>query len=62
MNPRVRIIHLPNAYGLLGGRMGGYRSGQLLVLRMRNYLWRRMYYKLVNGTKGNGNTTNYYFP
>ena len=57
-------LPLPRANGLPGGRMRGYRSGQLLVLRMGNYPWRRMNHKLANGMKmlkGNGNTTTLLF-
>ena len=31
MNPGIRILSLPNANNLLGGRKSGYRSGQLFL-------------------------------
>ena len=65
MNPGIRLLPLPSANGLFGGRMNGWRSGQLLVLRMRNCPRRRMSHKLANGMKmwkGIGNTTTLLFP
>ena len=59
---RPRLKHKAN--GLLGGRMSGQRSGQLLAPRMENYPSRRMNHKLTNGTemlKGNRNTTTLLF-
>jgi hypothetical protein len=38
MNPEIRILPLPSANGLLGGRMTGLRSGQLLDLRRETIL------------------------
>ena len=37
MNLGLRILLLPRANGLLGGRMRGYRSGKILLLRKGNY-------------------------
>ena len=59
MDPGIRIIPLPSANSLLGGRMSMQKSGQLHVLRIENYQ-RRMIYKLANGMnmwEQNGNTT-----
>ena len=64
INPGIRILPLTSANGLLGGGMSGQKSGQLLVLRMENYTWRRMNYKLTNGMemwKGTENTTTLLF-
>ena len=44
--------------------MSGYWSGQLLVLRMGNYLWRQKNHKLAKGMKiwkGNGKTKILFF-
>ena len=35
---RIRILPLPSVNGLLGGKVSGQRSGELLVFRMGNYL------------------------
>ena len=59
MNADIMILSLSSANGLLGGRVSGYRSWKLLVLRMGHYLWKRMNHKLANGMdmwKGNSNT------
>ena len=47
MNPGIKILPLPSAKYLLGGQMSGQRSGQLLVLRMGNYLRRWMKHNLA---------------
>ena len=65
MNPRKRILPLPSTNDLLGGRMSRQRSGQLLILRMGNYLSRQMNHKFANGMKirkGNRNTTTLLLP
>ena len=57
------ILNAKGVNGLLGGRMSGYRPGQLLVLRMGNS-WSLMNPKLANNLKmwkGNGNTTTLLF-
>ena len=59
MNPKIQILPLSITSSLLGGRMNAYRSGKLLVLRMRHYPWKRKQHKLANDMKmwkGNRNT------
>ena len=51
MNPVIRILPISSTNDLSGGRMSGYRSGQLLVLIVGNYPWRRLKHKLANGMK-----------
>ena len=59
MNPGIRILPLPCANGLFEGRMKRWRAEQLLILKMRNYPWRRINHKLANGMmeskRGGGN-------
>jgi hypothetical protein len=38
MNPRIWILPVPSANGLLGGQMSRWRSGKLFVLRMETIL------------------------
>ena len=60
MNPGVRILPITNTKDLLGWRMSGQSSGQILVLMMGNFPRRQINHKLANGMKmwkGNGNST-----
>ena len=63
MNPGIRILPLPSANDLPGGRMSGQRSGLLFVLKIGNSL-RWMNHKLANDMnmwKGNGNAITLFF-
>jgi hypothetical protein len=64
MNPGIRIHPLLSVIGVIGRRMSWFRSGKLVVLRMRNYPRRRLKYKLANDMKmwnGKGKTTTLLF-
>ena len=50
-NSGIRILPLLSANGLLGRRMSGQRSGQLLFIRMGDYPLKRMNHEQANGMK-----------
>ena len=63
MNPGIRIFPLQSVNDL-NGRMSGYRSGKLNVIKMGNYPWRQMNHELPNDMKtwkGNGDSTTLLF-
>ena len=60
----ISILPLSSSNALLERRMAGFRSGQLLILRLGNYPWRTMNHNLANDMKmwkGKGNTTTLLF-